>query len=238
MNQLATTPAPAPARNGLRAIHLLLAVLVTLLLTAALTFWFVRSYIYARDFEPVELDAAEQRVLDDKLQALGYEPAPQRAGEGQHAPAQAAAESDVQWLRPEPYREDSALRRVEFSERELNALIANDRALARRLSVDLSDDLVSARLLVPLEPDFPLLGGKTLRVSAGVEMAFANGRPRVVLKGVSLMGVPIPGAWLGGLKNIDLISEFGDAGGFWQGFAEGVEDIRVEQGRLRVELKP
>ena len=58
-----------------------------------------------------------------------------------------------------------------------------------------------------------------------------------VLKGVSLMGVPIPGAWLGGLKNVDLVQEFGDAQGFWKGFADGVEDIRVEEGALRIRLK-
>ena len=51
------------------------------------------------------------------------------------------------------------------------------------------------------------------------------------------MGIPIPGAWLGGLKNIDLVSEFGDQQGFWKSFADGVENIRVEEGRLKVQLK-
>jgi hypothetical protein len=58
--------------------------------------------------------------------------------------------------------------------------------------------------------------GRTLRVNAGVELCFANGRPLVKLKGVSLMGVPIPNAWLGNLKNVDLINEFGANPGFWQ----------------------
>ena len=96
----------------------------------------------------------------------------------------------------------------------------------------------SERLLVPVDPDFPILGGKTLRVSAGVEMAFREARPVVVLRGVSVMGIPIPNAWLGGLKHIDLVSEFGGQRGFWKGFADGVDNIRVEEGRLRVELKP
>ncbi|RLC98833.1 MAG: arginine N-succinyltransferase, partial [Chloroflexota bacterium] len=61
--------------------------------------------------------------------------------------------------------------------------------------------------------------------------------PRVVLRGVSVMGVPIPNAWLGGLKNVDLIGEFGDEQGFWSGFSQGVEDIRVEDGELRIKLK-
>ena len=56
------------------------------------------------------------------------------------------------------------------------------------------------------------------------------------MKGVSVWGVPIPNAWLGGLKNIDLVKEFGSSEGFWKSFAEGIEDIRVEDGKLLIQL--
>ena len=222
------------AKSGIRAIHMVLIVFMTILVTVAITFWFVRTYIYAKDFTPVELDASEQQTLNKKLRVLGYEPDSPKQLTGKEA----TLETDEQWLRPEKYQEQDEKREVNFSERELNAMIANNRDLAKKLSLDLSDKLVSARLLVPLDPDFPILGGKTLRVSTGVEMAFRNARPIIVLKGVSLMGVPIPNAWLGGLKNIDLISEFGDQGGFWSDFANGVENIEVLEGQLRVKLKP
>ncbi|MEW8626058.1 MAG: hypothetical protein AB2551_09920, partial [Candidatus Thiodiazotropha sp.] len=139
--------------------------------------------------------------------------------------------------RAERYDEKNARREVFFTERELNGMVANNPEMAKKLAIDLSDDLVSARILVPVDPDFPILGGKTLRVSTGMELAFRNAKPVVILKGVSIMGVPIPNAWLGGLKNIDLISEFGDQQGFWASFAEGVENIRVEEGELKIKLK-
>jgi hypothetical protein len=227
-------PLENPAqKHGFRAIHILWIVLATILLTAAVTYWVVRSYIYAKDFTPVQLSQSEQQVLNDKLKQLGYQPSPVSD------PAQPSQpkESDELWLRPERYSETGAKREVNFSERELNAMVANNQDLAKKLAIDLGDDLVSARLLVPVDQDFPLLGGKTLRVSTGVEMAFRGAKPVVILKGVSIMGVPIPNAWLGGLKNIDLISEFGDQQGFWAGFAEGVEDIRVEEGELKIKLK-
>lgn len=220
-------------KRGLRGIHVLWIVLATILVTVAVTYWVVRTYIYAKDFKPVELSVKEQRTLDAKLRALGYDPAPEAPPAGQAA----TQESDEQWLRPERYDEAGARREVRFSERELNGMIANNPDLAKKLAVDLADDLVSARLLVPVDPEFPILGGKTLRVSAGVEMAFRDARPVVILKGVSIMGIPIPNAWLGGLKNIDLVSEFGDQQGFWKGFADGVENIRVEDGQLKVQLK-
>lgn len=217
----------------MRVIHILWIVLATVLVTAAVTFWIVRTYVYAKDFTPVQLSVEEQRTLSAKLKQLGYDPGPET-----HPKAdQASQETDEQWLRPERYREESARREVSFSERELNAMVAKNRDLAKKLAVDLGDDLVSVRLLVPVDQDFPILGGKTLRVSAGVEMAFRDAKPVVVLKGISIMGIPIPNAWLGGLKNIDLISEFGDERGFWASFAGGVENIRVEEGHLKIKLK-
>ena len=194
-----------------------------------LTFWAVRVYLYPSDFEPVELSAREQSALDAKLARLeglgGFErPASNR-------------EDDETWLRPEPYDESEADREISLSERELNSLIAQNTDLATRVAIDLSDDLASARLLIPVDPDFPLLGGKTLRVNAGVGLAYTGKRPVVRLKGISVMGVPIPNAWLGNLKNVDLVEQYGTDTGFWQAFAAGVAQLAVEEGRLKIKLR-
>jgi hypothetical protein len=223
--------AVASRKGGFRGIHILWIVLGTILLTAAVTYWAVRTYVYARDFEPVKLSASEQKTLDAKLRVLGYDPGPGAP------PRTAKQETDEEWLKSAPYTEVGAKREISFSERELNAMVANNPDMAKKLALDLGDNLVSARLLVPLDPDFPILGGKTLRVSTGVEMAYRDAKPVIILKGVSIMGIPIPNAWLGGLKNIDLISEFGDQDGFWSAFADGVENVHVEEGQLKVELK-
>ena len=217
-------------KKGFRGIHVFWIVIGTILLTIAVTFWVLRTYVYAKDFKPVELDQKEQTVLDTKLRVLGYDPEP-------NPPVEAGRETDQQWLRAERYQEDLAKGTLNFNERELNSLLAKSPDLAKRVAMDLSDNMVSARILVPVDPDFPLLGGKTLRVSTGLEMAYHSGRPIVILKGVSIMGVPIPNSWLGGLKNVDLIGEFGDEQGFWSSFAQGVEDIQVQDGNLSIKLK-
>lgn len=220
-------------KRGFRGVHVLWFILVTILVTAAVTFWLARTYIYAKDFEPVELNIKEQQVLNTKLRSLGYESEPVDSQSKNKPPK----ETDEVWLRSKRYSEVGAKREVSFSERELNAILAKNKDLAKKLAVDLGDDLVSARLLVPVDQDFPILGGKTLRVSAGVEMAFRNAKPVIMLKGVSVMGVPIPNAWLGGLKNIDIIREYGDKNGFWKGFSGGIENMRVEEGFLKIKLK-
>ncbi len=221
---------------GFRGIHIVWIVLGTMLLTAAVTYWAVRTYIYAKDFEPVVLNQNEQQQLDNKLMALGYQPEPTSAKIQKQAADQNEFASSGR-LKPQKYSEESGERDLSFSEKELNSLLASNTNMAKKLAIDLSRDLVSARLLIPVDRDFPILGGKTLRVSTGVEMSYKDGRPRVVLKGVTVMGVPIPNAWLGDLKNIDLIREFGDEQGFWKSFAAGVEDIHVEDGKLKVKLK-
>lgn len=81
------------------------------------------------------------------------------------------------------------------------------------------------------------MGGKTLRLRAGVELVWRDGQPVVILKGVSLMGVPLPNAWLGGLKNIDLMQEFGDQPGFWQSLGAGLESISVQDDKISLRLR-
>jgi hypothetical protein len=234
MNEVVDNQAADNKRGGMRWTHVLLIVLATIVATAGITYWLVRTYIYAKDFKPVELSVSERQVLDDKLRSLGIQT------DQPSAPTAADTRSEhdpTGRLIPEKYSETGASRVVSLTERELNGLVASNPEMARKFAVDLSADLVSAKLLVPVDPDFPVMGGKTLRVNAGLEMAFREGRPIVVLKGVSIMGVPIPNAWLGGLKNIDLVSEFGADAGFWKAFADGVEDIRIADSRLQVTLK-
>jgi hypothetical protein len=221
--------AEADRSRGFSGLQVAGIALLCVVVTALLTAWAVRAYIFPSDFEPVELSAREQSALDAKLARLeglgGFErPASNR-------------EDDETWLRPEPYDESEADREISLSERELNSLIAQNTDLATRLAIDLSDDLASARLLIPVDPDFPLLGGKTLRVNAGVELAYTGKRPVVRLKGISVMGVPIPNAWLGNLKNVDLVEQYGTDTGFWQAFAAGVAQLAVEEGRLKIKLR-
>ncbi|MBI1424969.1 MAG: arginine N-succinyltransferase [Gammaproteobacteria bacterium] len=210
-------PPPAkPAGNPWRTFGI---IVITVAVTLGIAWWVVTAYLFPTAFTPVTLNQKEQQRLNQKLGRLGIT----LAGETP--------------LAPEPYRETDASRDISFSEKELNALIAHNTDLASKLAIDLSDNLASAKLLVKLDPDMPFFGGKTLKVTAGLELHIKQGHPRAVLKGVSVWGVPLPNAWLGNMKNIDLIQEFGDAGGFWQAIKDGVEELEIKDGELHVILK-
>ncbi|MGI9293159.1 MAG: arginine N-succinyltransferase [Pseudomonadales bacterium] len=214
---------PSAPKSPLRFKTVLLIVLIAVAATL-ITLWLATRYFFPSQFKPVELSHKEQQVLDGKIEALDT-----FTVSGQRSPGTGPE--------PEKYSEDPSKRQVEFTERELNALLARNTDLAEKLAVDLSDNLASARLILPLDPDLPLFGGKTLKLNAGLELRYTDGNPVVVLRGLSLWGVPMPNAWLGGLKNVDLVQEFGGSRGFWQAFSAGIEYVEVKEGKLEIRLK-
>ncbi len=188
-------------------------------------------YLFPGSFSPVTLSAKEEQVLEQKLERLDTMQRSPTLHKNRRQPEQGNT------TQPERYSETNANREIILTERELNALLAKNTNLATRLAIDLSQDLASAKLLIPLDEEFPLLGGETLKVTAGLEMSYRGERPVVALRGISLWGVPIPNAWLGNMKNVDLVQEFGDQEGFWSAFADGIDEVEIGDGQLRVKLK-
>ncbi len=218
----------ASRHNGLRIFGIVAAASVISTLVALTAVYLL---LFPGSFKPVTLSTGEEQALKGKLErleAVQRNPVLHRERPGPTPDGS---------MQPERYSEAGANREIVLTERELNALLARNTDLAERLAIDLSQDLASARLLIPLDEDFPLLGGKTLKVTAGLELAYRGKKPVVALRGISLWGVPIPNAWLGNMKNVDLVREFGDQGGFWGAFADGIDEIEVREGQLRVKLK-
>lgn len=223
IDQIPNTTHASSQANGWRTFGI---VVITIAITVSIGYWVVTTYLFPTSFTPVVLNAKDQQRLDHKLELLS-------GSKTQTSQQPRFSEKDAA---PEAYSEAGASREVHFTEKELNALLASSTDLGSKLVIDLSDNLASAKLLVDLDPDFPFLGGKTLKVTAGMQISLINGKPSAVLKGVSVWGVPLPNAWLGNMKNSDLSKEFGQSGGFWQALNEGIEEIEVKQGKLRIKL--
>ena len=219
------------SRHRFSGTQVMLFVGLAVLATALLTAWWINQYLYAATFEPIQLTRAEQQFLDNKMAKLaqgnpvGFSPSSQNSVFPDGS------------LEPEPYSEDAASREIQLTEREVNALIAKDADMAKRVAVDLAENLVSVKLVVPVNEEVPLLGGKTLKLNFGVELSYANDKPVVAMQGISLGGVPLPSAWWGDIKHINLVEEFGGPGGFWDQFIKGVEDLHIQNGRLHITLK-
>lgn len=201
---------------------ILLTVLLTLI-TIAFSVWCINYYLFPTHFSPVQLSSDETQTLNIKLKKVSLPTIDSNAV-----------------LTPEPYNEDNASREISFSEREINAYLAHNTDLSDKLVIDLSDNLISAKWLLPLDPEFPLLGGKTLKLTAGLEVAYRDKKPIIKLRGVSLWGVPLPDSWLGYMKNVDLVKEFSgpNKDGFWKRFADGIDYVEVQDGDMLINLKP
>ena len=195
--------------------------------------WWIKHNLYANPFNPTKLNEREQQVLKTKLERL--EQSFQK--QGKFSGTRTDEEMTKERLEPEDYTEDPARREIRISQKELNALIAKDEKAARQIAINLSDDMISLKLIIPVDKDIPFLGGKTLRLSCGVTLRHEAGKPVVALRGVSIGGIPIPNAWLGNLKNVDLVHEFNGQHGFWGTLSKGVEDIKVSNGSLSIKLR-
>jgi len=245
---ISTTNPPQPQKRS-SGFKRILLVIVIAIITTVTTVYLLNLYLFPKAFKPVKLTHSEEQALEAKIQrleknAVNY-PTETRSSIGNRSkpplrrPVREAANAGGPStpLAPEPYRENSEKRKIRFTEREINALLAHNTDLADKLAIDLSENLASARLLIPLDPDFPILGGKTLRVSAGLKIRFNGQEPVIKLRGVSLWGVPLPNAWLGGIKDVNLVNEMGGNQGFWNTFSAGVKAIRIQEGSIFIELK-
>lgn len=232
------------SKQGFSGLQVFGIAVLVMIVAVVGTIFAARAWFFPRPFKPVVLNQQEEQRLEHKLklfEQLVPAPSPAKksvetANTGRVKPKKEDWLADGS-LKPEAYSEVGASREINLNERELNALLAKNTDLARKVAIDLSDNLVSARILLPVDPDFPLFGGKILRAKAGLELAFRDKRPIVKIRGLTIMGVPVPAAWLGGLKNVDLVKEFGSDQGFWETFSAGVEFIAIRDGRLQITLK-
>lgn len=226
--------------SGMQVFGIIVAVITV---TVIVTLLLVKYYFFPSAFKPVVLTPKEEQRLEQKLDSFSAIDTTTLENQSSGSlfdrgkdPNKDEFDHDGK-LKPKVYSEEGANRTIKFTEREVNALLAKNTDLAEKLAIDFTKNIVSFKLLVPIDQDFPVMGGKTIRLHGGAELAYRQKRPIVKLKGISLMGVPIPNSWLGGIKNIDLVQEFGADEGFWKGLSDGVESVTVGDGNLEIKLK-
>jgi hypothetical protein len=126
---------------------------------------------------------------------------------------------------------------IRFTEREINGLLNQNTDLGKSVRIEFARDAVNAYLAVPIPQDFPIMGGKMFRARGRFAVSIGNGgAPFAVLEDVTVFGISLPKAWLGGLKGENLLQ---DAVG--QGkrgpILRGIKSLRVDPGALVLELE-
>ena len=203
------TPAPKPPAKKSRGVLFWGCLIVALLgivitATAAITAWWIKSQIDPAAITPVELTQVEEKALEEKVDIL-REQVDGSATDGK------------------PVR-----RPVSITARELNALIAKNTGLADKVKIELSDDNLLARANIPIPDDFPGIGGKTARLRVALETRLIEQTLSVRVSEVSIGGFPLPNAWLGGLKDIDLVEHYANSGPL-KALVAGIEEFDISE---------
>ena len=182
-------------------------------IAAAGTAWWVKHNIYASALNPVALSQSEQSTLDSKLKTLG----------------QNGAATQV--------NPEIAKRTMVISDKEINAFLAQQ-GLGEQVKVELADGGAAATILVPMDKDVPFVGGTTLRIKMGFAARMDEAKHFAFsISDVTVGGVPLPNAWLGNIKGLNLLSDSPlQSDPAVKGFLAGIRDFKIEHGSMQVVL--
>jgi len=173
--------------------------------------WYHHNF-NASSFRPVMLTAAEQEAMDDKVLTI----------EGQKKAAYDASKTIV------------------LNEREINGYLESQ-GLGETVKVNINNGRVAATILAPVDPDVPLLGGNTVRLKVAFNSQIGpDHKLALSLADVSVGGISLPNAWLGGMKSLNLLSDSrGDgrmSNDFLDGMVAGIKDFQMKDGEIKVVL--
>ena len=219
-----TTPRPSaapllPASSWKKKLLIVFAVILGCCgLTAAATAWWVKRNIYASPLHPVSLTQQEKQAFDEKVSAISGSPTPGADGKSNE---QRAAEEK---------------RTLTLSEKEINAFL-NERGIGDRVKVELSEGGVQATALVPVDKEVPVFGGKTIRLAIALAGNMGSDRQAAFrIADVSVGGVPVPNAWLGDLKGVNLLASNIESDPVVTRFLAGIREFEFKRGAIRVLL--
>ncbi len=207
-------PVPSPPVSGKKGISLgiklLIALVAALLVLAGFWMWLNRP------IHPVLLSAEEKAAVSAKVDEL-------------QRPAIVGKDVPV-----EPKYEKGG-KEIVLTERELNGLLNENTPFGKTICFELGTNALHARVETDLDKDLPVVGGRHLKARARFLVGNTPQHASLVLDDVTVWGISLPNDWLGGIKGQDLLAQ--TLGSDAKGGIPGVEEFKIEPGRLVIRLK-
>jgi len=222
----AANPAPKPApkrrRWWLIGCGGILGLFLVIVLTVIITIWWM-----GRPIKPVVLSEKEKEVVEQKLEHLS------------HASTNSARTfaPSLDALKSEPDRiYVPGSRELRLTEREINGLLHENTDLGDTVRLEFGRNAINAYVAKPIPEDVPVLGGHMFRARGRFKLSIGNGgEPYAILEDVTVFGLSLPKAWLGGIKGENLLKDaMGDQKG--KPVLQGIKSLRVEPGALVLEV--
>jgi len=158
-----------------RKFLIILAVSVLLIISAGAAYYWWSN----RPIQPVVLNAAEQRALDTKIEAV----------------------------QERTYERGEKI--LVLTEKEVNALFHKNTGLGDKVRLEFAHNAIHARIRTDLDEDIPIVGGRTLKAKARFKLTDENNHPAIILDDLTVWGISLPNAWLADLKGRNLLGELG-----------------------------
>ncbi len=218
---------------------------VLVIATVAITIWWIQ-----RPIKPVVLSPKEKATVEAKLRRL----------EGQNPPPAATITATPPATAPFSNREPEAVelprgivpgpgqtqnqdrtyvpggKVFTLTEREINGLLNANTDLGKSVRLQFDKDAVNAYVAVRIPDDFPVGAGKMFRARGRFKVSLGSGgKPYAILEDVTVFGISLPKAWLGGLKGENLIGE-AMTGRNDSPVFPGIKSLRIEPGALVIEV--
>jgi hypothetical protein len=160
-----------------------------------------------RPIQPVQLSVQEKAEVEAKVEAI---------------------------QKPAEPKYEKGSKEIILTERELNGLLNENTTLGKTVKFELATNAIHARVETDLDPDLPVVGGRHLKARARFLVSEVPGQASFILDDLTVWGISLPNDWLAGLKGRDLLGEI--LGGGKNGKVAGVEEFKVEPGRLIIRL--
>ncbi len=160
-----------------------------------------------RPIQPVVLTAQEKTTVEAKVEAI---------------------------QKPAEPKYEKGGKEIILTERELNGLLNENTTFGETVSFELATNAIHARVETDLDPDLPVVGGKHLKARARFLVSEVPGQASFILDDLTVWGISLPNDWLAGMKGKDMLGEI--LGGGKNGKVAGVEEFKIEPGRLIIRL--
>jgi len=131
--------------------------------------------------------------------------------------------------------DDKGRRIVRFTQRELNGYFTDDPTLRDVLRVELNDDEVIARVRVTVPEGLPM-EGKVVSVRGRVNVVVNEKEMHASIESLTVGGIAVPSAVLGGLKGENLFEELFQNSKDADKFRQFVEELEVKDGEITIKL--
>jgi hypothetical protein len=162
-----------------------------------------------RPIQPVQLTVQEKAAVEAKMEAI---------------------------QKPAEPKYEKGGKEITLTERELNGLLNENTPLGKTVSLELATNAIHARVETDLDKDLPIIGGRHFKAKARFLVSDKPGQASFILDDVTVWGISLPNDWLAGLKGHDLLGEVLGGGKGNGGKFPGVQEFKVEAGKLIIRL--